>query len=135
MKHVARIALLLTAAALTGCKQSPALTTCQNEKQNLQQELAQAFGIRSIPTCVLMVGGKPVDGFMGAKLESEIKAFLDKHVPSSEVLEAESDAEDAQALLAAVRMPAPGGRPPARAPAPASAPPPPAGLRDVTGIE
>ena len=40
-----------------------------------QQELAQAFGIRSIPTCVLMVGGKPVDGFMGAKLESEIKAF------------------------------------------------------------
>ncbi|HPY78398.1 MAG TPA: hypothetical protein PLQ45_11170, partial [Anaerohalosphaeraceae bacterium] len=42
MKHVARIALLLTAAALTGCKQSPALTTCQNEKQNLQQELAQA---------------------------------------------------------------------------------------------
>ena len=66
-----------------------------------QQELAQAFGIRSIPTCVLMVGGKPVDGFMGAKLESEIKAFLDKHVPTSEVLEAESDAEDAQALLAA----------------------------------
>ena len=31
-----------------------------------EQELAQAFGIRSIPTCVLMVGGKPVDGFMGA---------------------------------------------------------------------
>lgn len=27
-----------------------------------QQELAQAFGIRSIPTCVLMVNGKPVDG-------------------------------------------------------------------------
>jgi putative thioredoxin len=42
-----------------------------------------------------MVGGKPVDGFMGAKPESEIKAFLDKHVPSPEALEAESDAEDA----------------------------------------
>ncbi|MFZ3128850.1 MAG: thioredoxin [Rhodoferax sp.] len=66
-----------------------------------QQELAQAFGIRSIPTCVLMVGGKPVDGFMGAKPESEIKAFLDKHLPSPEALEAQSDAEDAQALLAA----------------------------------
>jgi putative thioredoxin len=66
-----------------------------------QQELSQAFGIRSIPTCVLMVGGKPVDGFMGAKPESEIKAFLDKHVPSPEVLEAQSDAEDAQALIAA----------------------------------
>jgi putative thioredoxin len=66
-----------------------------------QQELSQAFGIRSIPTCVLMVGGKPVDGFMGAKPESEIKAFLDKHVPSPEALEAQSDAEDAQALIAA----------------------------------
>jgi putative thioredoxin len=66
-----------------------------------QQELSQAFGIRSIPTCVLMVGGKPVDGFMGAKPESEIKVFLDKHVPSSEAIEAQSDAEDAQALIAA----------------------------------
>ena len=66
-----------------------------------QQELAQAFGIRSIPTCVLMLGGKPVDGFMGAKPVSEVKAFLDKHVPSAEVLEAEADAEDAQALIAA----------------------------------
>lgn len=66
-----------------------------------QQELAQAFGIRSIPTCVLMVGGKPVDGFMGAKPVGEIKAFLDKHVPSADVLEAEADAEDAQALIAA----------------------------------
>ena len=66
-----------------------------------QQELAQAFGIRSIPTCVLMVGGKPVDGFMGAKPESEVKAFLDKHVPSADMLEAEADAEDAHALMAA----------------------------------
>ena len=49
-----------------------------------QQELAQAFGIRSIPTCVMMVGGKPVDGFMGAKSEKEIRAFLDKHVPSAD---------------------------------------------------
>ena len=40
-----------------------------------EQELAQAFGIRSIPTCVLMAGGKPVDGFMGALPEGQIKAF------------------------------------------------------------
>jgi putative thioredoxin len=66
-----------------------------------QQELSQAFGIRSIPTCVLMVNGKPVDGFMGAQSEGQIKVFLDKHLPSPEVLEAQSDAEDAQALLAA----------------------------------
>ena len=37
-----------------------------------EQELSQAFGIRSIPTCVLMSGGKPVDGFMGALPEGEV---------------------------------------------------------------
>jgi putative thioredoxin len=57
-----------------------------------EQEISQAFGIRSIPTCVMMVGGKPVDGFMGAVPESQLKAFLDKHVPAQapgDVLEAE----------------------------------------------
>ena len=66
-----------------------------------EQQLAQAFGIRSIPTCVLMVGGKPVDGFQGAIPESQIKTFLDKHLPSLDELEAQADAEDAQALIAA----------------------------------
>ena len=54
-----------------------------------EQELSQAFGIRSIPTCVLMYQGKPVDGFMGALPEGQIKEFLDKHLPAGEVLEAE----------------------------------------------
>ncbi len=54
-----------------------------------EQELSQAFGIRSIPTCVLMMGGKPVDGFMGALPEGQIKEFLDKHLPAADVLEAE----------------------------------------------
>ena len=54
-----------------------------------EQELSQAFGVRSIPTCVLMDQGKPVDGFMGALPEGEIKAFLDKHLPAADVLEAE----------------------------------------------
>ena len=54
-----------------------------------EQELSQAFGIRSIPTCVLMFQGKPVDGFMGALPEGQIKEFLDKHVPAGDVLEAE----------------------------------------------
>ena len=31
-----------------------------------EQQLAAMFGIRSIPTCYLMVGGQPVDGFAGA---------------------------------------------------------------------
>lgn len=54
-----------------------------------EQELSQAFGIRSIPTCVLMLDGKPVDGFTGALPEGQLKAFLDKHVPPGDVLEAE----------------------------------------------
>jgi putative thioredoxin len=66
-----------------------------------EQQLAQAFGIRSIPTCVLMVGGKPVDGFQGAVPESQLKAFLDKNLPSEDALVAQEDAEDAKALLAA----------------------------------
>ena len=66
-----------------------------------QQELSQAFGIRSIPTCVLMIGGKPADGFMGALPEGKIKEFLDKHLPSEAELEAQEEAEDAQALVAA----------------------------------
>ena len=48
-----------------------------------------------------MMGGKPVDGFMGAVPEGQLKTFLDKHVPSVGELEAEADAEDAQDLIAA----------------------------------
>ena len=66
-----------------------------------QQELSQAFGIRSIPTCVLMVNGKPADGFMGALPEGKIKEFLDKHIPSEAEEQAQDEAEDAQALVAA----------------------------------
>jgi putative thioredoxin len=63
-----------------------------------EQQLAGAFGIKSIPTCVLMVNGQPVDGFMGALPEGQIKAFLDKHLPPAEVVEAA--AEEAAALNA-----------------------------------
>ena len=46
-----------------------------------EQQLGAAFGIRGIPTCVLLMGGKPVDGFQGALPEGKIKEFLDKHLP------------------------------------------------------
>ena len=64
-----------------------------------EQQLASMFGIRSIPTCVMMVGGKPVDGFMGAQPEGQLRAFLDKHVPSEGALQAEEQADEAQQLL------------------------------------
>jgi len=48
-----------------------------------EQQLAAAFSIRSIPTCILLMNGQPVDGFMGALPEGKIKEFLDKHVPQA----------------------------------------------------
>ena len=47
-----------------------------------EQQLAGAFGIRSIPTCVLMVAGQPVDGFMGAQPEGQIKG-LPRQAPAA----------------------------------------------------
>jgi putative thioredoxin len=66
-----------------------------------EQQLSQAFGIRSIPTCVLMMNGKPVDGFMGAVPEGQLKTFLDKHLPAADELEALEEIDEAQALLEA----------------------------------
>ena len=48
-----------------------------------EQQISQAFGIRSIPTCILMMDGKPVDGFTGAQSATQVRAFLDKHLPLS----------------------------------------------------
>ena len=64
-----------------------------------EQQLAQAFGVRSIPTCVLLMNGQPVDGFMGALPEGQVRQFLDKHLPSVDELEAQAEAEEAQDLL------------------------------------
>ncbi|MDJ0738859.1 MAG: thioredoxin [Gammaproteobacteria bacterium] len=46
-----------------------------------QQAIAAQFGIRSIPTVKLFKNGQPVDEFMGALPEAQIRAFLDKHLP------------------------------------------------------
>lgn len=59
-----------------------------------EQQLAAAFGIKSIPTCILMMNGQPVDGFSGALPEGKVKEFLDKHVPPGEELPADEPAED-----------------------------------------
>lgn len=72
-----------------------------------EQELAGAFGIRSIPTCVLMVAGKPVDGFTGALPEGQVKAFLDKHLPAGDAQmadEAPMDVEDEDPARALERL-------------------------------
>ncbi len=58
-----------------------------------QQQLAGAFQIRSIPTCVLLKNGQPVDGFMGALPEGKIREFLDKHVPAQDQAPLEAEVE------------------------------------------
>ncbi|MBW8722589.1 MAG: tetratricopeptide repeat protein, partial [Polaromonas sp.] len=59
-----------------------------------EQQLGAAFGIRSIPTCILMMNGQPVDGFAGALPEGKVKEFLDKHLPPADEL-----AEDPELTL------------------------------------
>ncbi len=65
-----------------------------------EQQIAAMFGIRSIPTCVLLMNGQPVDGFTGALPEGKVREFLDRHVPSAEEVQAEEEEVQAQDALA-----------------------------------
>ena len=71
-----------------------------DEQPEIAAQLSQAFGVRSIPFCVMFDQGQPIDGFVGALPESQIRAFLDKHVPTADELEAEAETEEAEALIA-----------------------------------
>ena len=72
--------------------------------------LSAALRIRSIPLVVLFAGGRPVDQFVGALPEGQIRQFLDKHLanfqpagsPLEELRKAAAEAptaEEAEALL------------------------------------
>ncbi|MDF2177787.1 thioredoxin [Aliiglaciecola sp. CAU 1673] len=62
-----------------------------------EQQIAMQFGVRSLPTVILVKDGQPVDGFAGVKQESEIRAMLEQHLPSP----ADELLSEAQQLLAA----------------------------------
>lgn len=72
-----------------------------------QQALATQFGVRSVPTVKLIRGGRIVDEFTGALPESQVRAFLDKHMeqPADRFLAAAEqaweggDVAQAEALL------------------------------------
>ena len=51
-------------------------------KMNIDEHpaVAQQLQVQSIPAVFAFKGGQPVDGFMGALPESEVKKFLDKHL-------------------------------------------------------
>jgi putative thioredoxin len=71
-----------------------------DEQPEISGQLSQMFGVRSIPFCVMFKGGQPVDGFVGALPEGEVRKFLDKHVPSAEEAAADEELAEAEDLMA-----------------------------------
>jgi len=71
-----------------------------DDQPEIASQLSEAFGVRSIPFCVLFKGGQPVDGFVGAIPEAQIREFLDRHVPTAAAAEAEEETAEAEALEA-----------------------------------
>jgi putative thioredoxin len=97
------------------CRQlTPALETVVNEKAgaiklvkvNIDENpaLAGQFGIQSIPAVFAFAGGRPVDGFLGAMPESEVRKFADRVIaaaPPAKGGKGAADEEIKQALAAA----------------------------------
>ncbi|UIJ71930.1 thioredoxin [Aurantimonas sp. HBX-1] len=91
-------------------------------KMNIDEHpaIAGQLGVQSIPAVFAFVGGQPVDGFMGALPESEVKAFIDRLTkgaggdPLAEALAqanellAEGDAANAAQLFAVILQHEPG---------------------------
>ena len=81
-----------------------------------EQALAAEYGIRSLPTVQLFQGGAPIDQFMGALPEAQIREFLERNMPrESDALLARAGAliaggqgERAQDLVERVRQEDPG---------------------------
>jgi putative thioredoxin len=62
-----------------------------------QQELAGMFGIKSIPTVMLVQDGQVVDGFAGALPEGQLREFLTRHVQPREAEPAGPDGDNTAA--------------------------------------
>lgn len=77
------------------------LAKCNADEQpEISGQLSQVFGVRSIPFCVMFKDGQPVDGFVGALPEAQLREFLDRHVPSAEEMAADEDVAAAEELMA-----------------------------------
>lgn len=64
--------------------------------------IAGQLGIQSIPAVIAFVGGRPVDGFMGAVPESQIRQFIDKiagPMVDDQAAEIEAALAEAKSLL------------------------------------
>ncbi len=82
----------------------------------VEQALAAELGIRSLPTVQLFKDGQPIDQFMGALPEAQVREFLDRHLPreSDQLLShaqgflSAGDLESAAKLVAQAREADPG---------------------------
>ena len=97
------------------CRQlTPALEKVVNEKAgairlikiNIDEnpQIAGQLGIQSIPAVFAFAGGRPVDGFMGAMPEGEVRRFADKVIaaaPAPQPAEGSMEAQITEALTAA----------------------------------
>lgn len=45
------------------------------------QAIAQQFGVRDIPTVMVIQNGQPVDGFAGGQPEAQVRQMLEKYLP------------------------------------------------------
>lgn len=72
-----------------------------------QQMISSQFGVRSLPTVMIMQNGQPIDGFNGALPEAQVRELLAKYLPKpweaplsqAQVLMAEGNFTDALPLL------------------------------------
>lgn len=65
-----------------------------DEQPEIAGQLSQMFGVRSIPFCVMFAQGQPVDGFVGAIPEAQIREFLAKHLADAAPIDAPPAEED-----------------------------------------
>lgn len=69
-------------------------------------QVSQAFRVQSIPAVVAIVDGRPVDQFLGAMPEAEVREFVQKLLPSKELTEIELlvEAGDEDSLRQALEL-------------------------------
>lgn len=73
-----------------------------------QQMISQQFGVRSLPTVMVIQNGQPVDGFVGAQPETQVREMLQKYLPkpwdaAAQEAQALMEAEDFQGALVPLR--------------------------------
>ncbi|MEL7527602.1 MAG: thioredoxin, partial [Pseudomonadota bacterium] len=76
--------------------------TVKLAKMNIDDhpEIAGQMGIQSIPAVVAFKDGQPVDGFMGAQQESQVKEFIEKLGGPAPANQTDAYLEQGEALLA-----------------------------------